>query len=65
MTTNCFGTPFGDLEGLFLSAFAPFFRVVVPFAFLLIGILIETRGKRVKELQSLSILSAPRSSLRE
>jgi hypothetical protein len=53
--TNCFGTPWGDLEGLFLKSLLPLLELVLPAAHLMARALLLRGEKYARAMNSLSI----------
>jgi hypothetical protein len=54
--TNCFGTPWGDLESLFLKSLLPLLQLVLPAAHLLTRVLLLQGERAARKFDSLSIL---------
>jgi hypothetical protein len=54
--TNCFGLPWGDLEGLFLKSLLPLLELVLPAAHVLTRVLLLREENVARTRESLSIL---------
>jgi hypothetical protein len=59
VVTNCFGTPWGDLEKLFVGSLLPLLEIVIPAAHLTMHALFLKQEKRKRDLKLLSIFTAP------